>query len=228
MPRLPRPLVLLTAFAVVLSACKGKDSSTGPTAITSRASLLAPNTNVILEFAGSHIISSGTPFPSQIFDDFTFTGASTIRTASWQGAYCVSTNNAPAPTPTATAFRVSFYADAGGRPALSTPIAQVTYPIAQVAQTLELNIPGLTCNNGFGQQGTNVVFGTYRYQVTLATPFAAAANTRYWFSVQAVTPTYGTLWGWRDGLNDNRSSLRYYNSTYQETTNYDRAFSLTP
>ena len=226
--RVPHLLALGVVTALALSACKSKNTSTGPAAITSRSSLVAPTLNVILEFAGSQISSSGTPAPSEIFDDFTFTGPSTIRTAAWQGAYCVAANNAPSPTPTATAFRVSFYADAGGRPQLATPLAQATYPIAQTAQTLELAIPNLTCNNGFGQQGTNVTFGTYRYQVTLATPFVAAANTKYWFSVQAITPTYGTLWGWRDGLRDNLTSLRYFNNAFNATSPYDRAFGLTP
>ncbi|MDZ7631551.1 MAG: hypothetical protein U5K74_09435 [Gemmatimonadaceae bacterium] len=226
--RVGRLAGLVVAAAAMLSACKGSDSSTGPAAVTERRSLVPSTQNTILEFAGSQVVSSGSPAPSQIFDDFTFTAASTIRTASWQGAYCVATSNTTSPTATATAFRVSIYADAGGRPQLATPLAQATYPIAQTAQTLELNIPGLTCNDGFGRQGTNVTFGTYRYQVTLATPFAAAANTKYWFSVQAVTPTYGSLWGWRDGVNDNNTSLRYFNGVFQATSPYDRAFSLTP
>jgi len=225
---LARLSVLGVVIALMLPGCKGEESSTGPAQNTSRVSLVAPTLATILEFAGSQISSNGSPAPSQIFDDFTFTGPSTIRTARWQGAYCVATINSPAPTPTATAFRVSIYADAGGRPQLATPLSQATYPIAQTAQTLELNIPGFTCNDGFGRQGTNVTFGTYGYQVTLATPFAAAANTKYWFSVQAITPTYGTLWGWRDGLNDDRSSLRYFNNVFQATSQFDRAFALTP
>jgi hypothetical protein len=224
----PHLLALGLAMVLVLPACKSKKTSTGPAEITSRAGLVAPTLAVILEFAGSQISSSGTPAPSAIFDDFTFTGPSTIRTASWQGAYCVATNNSPGPTPTATAFRVSFYADVSGRPQLATPLAQATYPIAQTAQTLEQSIPNLTCNDGFGRQGTGVTFGTYRYQVTLSTPFVAAANTKYWFSVQAITPTYTTLWGWRDGLRDNQTSLRYFNNAFNSTSPYDRAFSLTP
>ena len=225
---LARVSVFSAAIALVFPGCKGTDSATGPAPITSRASLVASTLATILEFAGSQISSNGSPAPSQIFDDFTFTGPSTIRTARWQGAYCVATSNSLSPTPTATAFRVSIYADAGGRPQLATPLSQATYPIAQTAQTLELNIPGFTCNDGFGRQGTNVTFGTYGYQVTLATPFVAAANTKYWFSVQAVTPTYGTVWGWRDGLNDDRSSLRYFNNVFQATSQFDRAFALTP
>ena len=225
--RLARLSVLGVVSALMLAGCNGNESSTGPAQITSRASLVAP-TVAILEFAGSQISSNGSPAPIQAFDDFTFTGPSTIRTARWQGAYCVATTNSPSPTPTATAFRVSIFADAGGRPQLATPLSQVTYPIAQTAQTLEQNFPGGICNDGVGRQGTNATFGAYGYQVTLATPFVAAANTKYWFSVQAVTPTYGTVWGWRDGLNDDRSSLRYFNNVFQGTSQFDRAFALSP
>jgi hypothetical protein len=219
--RLPRLLALCLSTALVLPACKGKASPTGPTQITSRASLVPTTSGVILEFAGSQIVTGGTP--GQMFDDFTFTGSSTIRTVAWQGAYCTPTTGAPAPTPTATAFRISFYADAGGRPVLATPVAQATYPISQVAQTLDRIITNLQCN-----AATNVTYATYSYRATLTTPVSVAANTKYWFSVQAVTPSYAVYWGWRDGLNDNRASLRYINDAYVETTGYDRAFSLTP
>lgn len=223
--RLPRLLVIGGVLAMALPACKGKDSSTGPAPITSRAGLIPANTDRVLDYAGSQIAGAN---QGQMFDDFTFTGAGSIRTVAWQGAYCVPVTNSPAPTPTATAFRVSFYADAGGRPVLATPLSQVTYPLAQVAETLDRTLSGLTCVDGSGRSGTNVTFGAYRYQVTLTTPFAAAANTKYWFMVQAITPSFVTLWGWRDGVADNNVSLRYSNGTFLGTSTFDRAFSLTP
>jgi hypothetical protein len=216
-----RGRMLALATAVLLTACKGKDGTTGPAPITSRSGLVPTSSAVILEFAGSQIINNGQS--GQMFDDFTFTSAGTVRTVQWQGAYCVPVTNAPAPTPTASAFRISIYPDAGGRPVLASPVAQATYPIAQVGQTLDLTIPGLECT-----PGRNVTYATYSYTATLSTPVTIAANTKYWFSVQAVTPSYATAWGWRDGVNDNRTSLRYINNQYVETTAYDRAFALRP
>ena len=178
--------------------------------------------NGYIDARGSQIVSSGAA-PGQVFDDFTFTAASSIRTVSWQGSYCVPTNGTVAPAPTASAFRVSFYADSSGRPKLSTgALVATNYPLAQVAETLDRNISGLTCN-----AATSATYAFYRYQVTLTAPFAAAANTKYWFSVQAVTPSYNVYWGWRDGLVDNSLSLIYFNSVFS-TNGFDRAFSLTP
>jgi hypothetical protein len=216
------------AALALLAACKGKNSPTGPAQVTSRDGLVPSTLGQILDFAGSQAASSGPLAPSQVYDDFMFTGAGTIRTVAWQGGYCTPTTNAAAPTPSATAFRVGIYADVSGRPNLAEPLSIATYPLAQVAETLDRTIVGLTCTDGATRSGTNVTYGTYRYQLTLATPFSAAANTRYWFSVQAVSPTYYPLWGWRDGVNDNQTSLNYSNNTFQRTATFDRAFSLKP
>ncbi len=224
-PRVARLLAFGVALALVLPACKSKNTSTGPTAIVSRQSLVPASTAQVLDYAGSQIVGAN---QGQMFDDFTFTANSSIRTVAWQGAYCLPVTNSPAQTPTATAFRLSFYADAGGRPQLATPLAQVTVPIAQAAETLDRNLAGLVCIDGSGRNGTNVTYAMYRYQATLATPFAAAANTKYWFIVQAITPSFVTLWGWRDGVADNNTSLRYSNNTFIGTSTFDRAFALTP
>ena len=210
-------------IALSLSACKNTDDApTGPvtTPIISRASLAPSSSPGYVEARTSQIVSNGAA-PAQVFDDFTFTAASTIRTASWQGIYCV-LSTAAAPAPTASAFRVSFYADSSGRPRLGTPLASATYTLAQSAQTFEKNQSGLFCGTT-----ANTNWSFYRYTVTLSAPFTAAANTKYWFSVQALTPSYDVYFGWRDGLVDNSSSLQLFNGTYTPF-GFDRAFSLTP
>ena len=217
-------IALVAAVALALTACKGKkDGPTAPvvTPITSRGSTVPVSSAGYVEARTSQIVSNGA-LPSQVFDDFTFTGASTIRTASWQGIYCVQTVGSAAPAPTATSFRVSFYSDSSGRPKLGTPLSSTTYTLAQSGQTFEKNQGNLTCGTA-----ANTNWSFYKYTVTLSTPFAVTANTKYWFSVQALTPSYDVYFGWRDGIVDNSSSLQLFNGTYT-AYGFDRAFSLTP
>lgn len=213
--------VAVLGLAVV--GCKGKKSPTEPQVIptTSRTTVVPQTSSGYVEARTSQIVSNGAA-PSQVFDDFTLTGASTIRTVAWQGIYCVQTAGAGAPAPTATSFRVSFYTDASGRPNLSTPVQSSTYTLAQSNQTFEKNQSGLTCGTA-----ANTTWPFYRYTVTLATPFVATPNTKYWVSVQALSPSYDVYWGWRDGTPDNNSSLQLFQGTYT-TYAIDRAYSLTP
>ncbi|MBC7843830.1 MAG: hypothetical protein H7099_16030 [Gemmatimonadaceae bacterium] len=217
-------IVIVAGVALAMTACKGKkDGPTAPsgTPITSRGSTVPAASAGYVEARTSQIVSNGA-LPSQVFDDFTFTAASTIRTASWQGIYCVQIAGSAAPAPTATSFRVSFYADSSGRPRLGTPLSSTTYTVAQSGQTFEKNQGNLTCGTA-----ANTNWSFYRYTATLSTPFAAAANTKYWFSVQALTPSYDVYFGWRDGIVDNSSSLQLFNGTYTAYP-FDRAFALTP
>jgi len=214
----------VAALSLILGACKGKESPTQPTLpppTTSRSTVVPTATVGYVEARTSQIVSNGAA-PSAVFDDFTFTGASTIRTVSWQGIYCVQVANAGAPAPTATAFRVSFYTDVAGRPNLSTPIQSSTFTLAQVGQTFDKNVSGLTCGTA-----PNTTWPFYRYSTTLATPFVATAGTKYWISIQALTPSYDVFWGWRDGTPDNASSLQLFQGTYT-TYLIDRAYGLTP
>ena len=217
-------VAFLAAVAVAFTACKAKkDGPTAPVVVptTSRASLVPVTSAGYVEARTSQIVSNGA-LPGQVFDDFTFTGASTIRTASWQGIYCVQTAGSAAPAPTASSFKVSFYSDSSGRPKLGTPLSSTTYTLAQSAQTFEKNQGNLTCGTA-----ANTNWSFYKYTVTLSTPFAVTANTKYWFSVQALTPSYDVYFGWRDGLVDNSSSLQLFNGTYT-AFGFDRAYSLTP
>lgn len=211
-------LSVLLAFA----ACGGKNEvPTQPTAPPPHETTVPTATSGYVEARTSQIVTDGSP-PAQVFDDFTLTTTTAISTVGWQGIYCVQQANAPAPAPTASSFTVSFYSDASGRPNIAAPLQRTTYSLANVGETFEKNVAGLTCGSA-----ANTTWPFYRYSVALATPFSATAGTKYWISVQATTPSYAVYWGWRDGTPDNNSSLQLFQGTY---TAYpvDRAYSLKP
>lgn len=189
---------------------------------TSRSTLNPPGVpSTFIQAFTSQIYGTGGS-PVQMFDDFTFSGGSTIRQFAWQGMYCTAQNNAPAPAATATAFVVSLYGTQAGRPNVAAPLATATLSTAQVNQTFNGNFVGATCN-----AATNTSWALYSYQVTLPSGFTASPGVRYWFSVQAVTPTSAVVWGWRSGTTDNQTALQLFQGTYYPTT-LDRAFALTP
>lgn len=159
---------------------------------------------------------------AQMVDDFTFAQGSSIRQIAWQGIYCVAQNNAPAPAPTASAFVLSIYPDQGERPNLGAPLASVTVPLAQVNQAFNGNFVGATCNGA-----TNTTWSLYSYNLDLPSAVTIAPGVKYWFSVQAVTPTPSVVWGWRRGTTDNKSSFYLIQGTLYPLTG-DRAFALTP
>lgn len=219
--------VLVTMAGLV--ACGGDKSPAAPTpapapappAPTARSTQnpLGSATNV--EARTSQITpATGPNVPTaQVFDDFVFTAGANIRSVAWQGIYCVETVNAPAPAATASAFIVAFYADQGGQPNRQAPLFSATIPIAQASETLDRTQANLNCGT------TPTTWAFYSYSVTLPNTFGAAANTRYWLSVQAVTPSFQTFWGWRDGTVDNRTSLQVANGSLL-TFPIDRAYSL--
>jgi hypothetical protein len=188
---------------------------------TSRSTLNPPGVPSSIQAFTSQIYGNGGS-PVQMFDDFTFAGGSTIRQIAWQGMYCTPQNNSPAPAATATAFVVSIYPDQAGRPNTAAPLASATLSTAQVNQTSNGTFVGATCD-----AASNTSWSLYSYQVALPTGFTAAPGARYWFSVQAVTPTSSVTWGWRRGTTDNQSALQFYQGTFYPTT-LDRAFALAP
>lgn len=94
--------------------------------------------------------------------------------------------------------------------------------MARWVKTFERSLSQREC----GQPGLTT-WALYSYTATLATPFNAAASTRYWLSIQANTPSYRPFWGWRDGTPDNGSSVQLFNNAF---TNFavDRAYTLRP
>lgn len=212
----------LPVLVLALAACSKKSSPTGPT-ITQKTthSSLNPASSTSFEARTSQIVTNGAS-PAQLFDDVTFTGATTIRTVSWQGVYCVQANNAPAPSPTATSFVLGIYPDASGRPNTAAPLQTVTLTLAQANQVFDKNVGNATCGSA-----TNVTYAFYNYSATLPTAFTATPGVKYWVSVQAVTPSYGVYWGWRNGVVDNSLSIQLFEGNWT-TYAFDRAYALNP
>lgn len=225
-------LVAITSFTFTVVAC-GSSKTTTPTAPTAPAptptpvatpprSTENPAGSVANADARTSVIRADGSLPSAVFDDFTLTTATTIRTVGWQGIYCTEVANAPTQVPSATGFSISFHpADSGGGPNANTTLQQSAYPLAQVSQSLDRNGTG-TCGTA-----TPTAIGVYNYTVTLATPFNAAAGTRYWLSVQANVPSIPPFWGWRSGTADNGVSFQLFNGQFT-TFSTDRAFTLRP
>jgi hypothetical protein len=157
----------------------------------------------------------------QMSDDFVLSAAASLEHVEWSGIYCVTTVGAPAPSPTATAFTVGFYPDLGNAPDLANPISVATYPMSRVAQTHVHTVPNGLCGTA---SPTAIPF--YRYALTLNTPFAAAAGTRYWLSVQANTPDFSVFWGWLNGPTSNGRSIQRLQTGADVVFTTDRSFSL--
>ena len=218
-----RRLVLSMLVASFLSLACGSDNKSRTLPSPTQATVLVTSMNsqesqTNLDARTSQRVSSG--LPTQTFDDFTLPSGGTVGSVAWQGIYCVQQPNAPAPAPSATGFFIAFYPDRGGAPDTQSQLSGTTYPIAQVNQSFDANAADLQCGTAPG-----TTWGLYRYSAPLATPFVANARTRYWISVQAVTPNYDIFWGWRNGTPVNNHSLQIFNGV---TTifNLDRAFSL--
>lgn len=220
----------LTVVTTSVAACGGGGSSpTAPTPAPTQVTPPAPTdrstqnpigsaTNV--EARTSQLVGNSQP-PTKVFDDFTFAASATIRRVGWQGIYCVERASDTAPAPTATAFVVSIHPDQNGQPNTGSTLVQTTVPVEQTAQALDRTQGNLTCG------GTPTTWAFYQYGVTLPEAFTAVAGTKYWLSVQAVTPSYAVFWGWRDGTRDNASSVQLFNGQFT-TFPVDRAFSLAP
>jgi hypothetical protein len=223
-------LCAAAAMAAPLLACGGSKTPTQPSTPPATPppapgrttqNPLGSASNV--EARTSQIVpQSGPNTPTaQVFDDFTLTTGASLRTVAWQGIYCVEQANAPAPAPHATAFVLSFYADQNGQPNRAQALYEVTVPLSGVNETLDRTQANLNCGT------TPTTWALYSYSTTLPSAFGATANVRYWISIRAVTPSFQTFWGWRDGMPDNRSSLQLVNGSMQ-TWPVDRAYSLAP
>ncbi len=217
-----------TYFATVTAINAAGDSA--PTAAASvtlaaggatRSSLNPPGVPTSIEARTSQAATNGAD-PVQGFDDFTFPLGATFSQVAWQGIYCIATNNSGPPSPTASAFNITIHADSGGQPVAGAALATANFSLAQVNQTL-----GGVFNNATCGAATNTRWSLYSYSATLPTPFVAAPGVRYWLSIQAVTPSFSTFYGWRRGTTDNRVSYQLFNGALSRFT-VDRAFSLAP
>lgn len=221
-PRMGCALALVT----LLAACGGG----GDSADSAPPALVQPVLNTLNAAAGggtsyearTSMAPTNGAEASSMFDDFQPAAAASIASVKWQGIYCVQAASAPAPAATATEFVVSFHADNAGRPVTTSTLAQARFTPTQAAQTLAGQVANLSCGTA-----ASTTWALYDYSVTLPTPFAAAAGTRYWVRVQAVTPSYDVFWGWRSGTTANAQSLMLFMGNYESFT-LDRALRLAP
>jgi len=223
-PRFAR-LGIPLALAAALVACGGhdheEDAAPLPPPGALHTGLNAAGANTGIEARTSQAPTNGAE-PSTVYDDFRLASASTIATVAWQGVYCVQADGSTAPGATATQFIVAIYADNAGQPNLAAPLTQTTVTPAAAGQTFERNVGNVTCGTAI-----NTNWSLYDYRVTLPTPLAVAANTTYWVSVQAISPSYDVYWGWRAGAAKNNLSLMLFQGAYTSYT-LDRAYSLLP
>lgn len=170
--------------------------------------------------------NSGTGF--QLFDDFVPSTSITISKVSWQGIYCIESPGLPPPVPTAQSFVVGFYGDSNNFPNQAAPLNVSTYPLARVSEAVDQK--PITGNCGTASTGISL----YNYTLTLDSPVAVTAGTRYWFSVMAVVdyiqqgnPSF-TFWGWRNGVANNNRSVAVDPAGNFTAYTLDRAYTLTP
>jgi hypothetical protein len=213
------------AVGLVAASCGGgtpAPASPSPGTTTQNATIytqaarypLAYDSQTSEQPTGSGLMSTDT------FDDFTSTTGGTVRSLTWQGLYCTKQAGAPAPTPTASSFFVGFFPDQNGSPDMQAPLASSTYAVAQTAQSPAGTDTAFNCD---GVAGTSAAL--YNYTLTLAVPFTAAAGTRYWIEVAAITPDYTVYWGWNSGIGGNGHSVQFFGSQMTQFAS-DRAFTL--
>ncbi|MBK9239077.1 MAG: hypothetical protein IPL75_02185 [Acidobacteria bacterium] len=225
-----RPLAFtilsIAATGLMASACKKSSSPTTPTPpppapVFTTANPTGSTANLDARTSMKTPANSGT----FMFDDFVSTEAATITKITWQGIYCAEVLNRAAPAATATDFEVGFYPDSGNNPNRNSPIQLTVYPVARVAETRGTDRV-LNC----GAISTGWSF--YDYSLTLDTPFQAAANVRYWISIQARVPYLQAnnndfiFWGWRNGVQNNARSIQYSPTNVVTEHALDRAYSL--
>lgn len=186
-----------------------------------KSTLNPPGVPASIEARTSQAVTNG-QLPSSTFDDFVFPAGATFSQVSWQGIYCRAVNNSGLPSPTASAFNIRIHADGGGQPVTAAAVYTANLSLAQVNQTFAGAFTNATCSGA-----TNTTWALYSYSVNLPTPFTAQPGVRYWLTVQAVTPSYATYYGWRRGSNDNFLSYQFFNGGLTRFSN-DRAFALAP
>ncbi|MGI9596551.1 MAG: hypothetical protein ACR2QK_10345 [Acidimicrobiales bacterium] len=156
--------------------------------------------------------------PVLVFDRFEIDGAEPTTSILWEGIYCRVVEEAPEPAPTSTGFLLTIYADGSDGPDQDTKVASFGYDISEVEQEL-LATMVQPCGE------VTSTWAYYRYSAPLADPLVLEDGRAYWLSIQALTPNFGTFWGWRGSTSGDSSSLQLFDGTFTELTE-DRAFAL--
>lgn len=229
-----RPRLLGAVLACVLVGACGSENreSTGgltePTPVitepTAAKEFVVHNTlnraddRSILDLQLSYDFTSYVPMISTLlpwaWDDFTSPVDTTIRSVSWQGAYCSSMlDAAQRGASSAKSFRVSFGKGFNGLPFFG-------------GDGYAVNLTPAEAHEQFAFDGASGEFrcAYYDYTAVLPTPFPLTASTRYWLLIRAESDG---RWGWRVGIPDNGVSARgSLHGTVVVTEPKDLAFSL--
>ena len=215
--------VLLGAAVASLAACgsehRGLTEPTASSEVFVHNTLNRADDRLRLDLSWSVDATSYLPMISTLlpwaWDDFTSADTTTIRTISWQGAYCRSSRLGPVPSGPAAAvsnsFTISFYNDTTG-------------PYFDGAKYAVKFTPDET-HEHFAFDAVWGEFGCayYDYTAVLPTPFPVTAGTHYWLLIRAVSDT---TWGWRVGRQDNGASKRGELRIGVVSSPLDLAFSL--
>lgn len=217
-------LALACVLASIVAACGSENRGiTEPTALSEvvvHNTLNRADNRSLLELRYSNDATSYLPMVSTLlpwaWDDFTSPVDTTIRTVSWQGAYCRSWQGLSPPGPPLTvakSFRVSFEADRNGRPSTfgGGPYAFTLTPVDAHEQF------------AFDGVWNESDCAYYDYTAVLPMPLPVTASTRYWLLIRAVTDS---TWGWRIGTQDNGVSASGSLYSGINTSAKDLAFSL--
>ncbi len=141
----------------------------------------------------------------------------TVAGLIWEGIYCRLIEGAPEPEPHASGFTISFFSDDGGSPGESLWVEE--FAIDEVAETFETSTVQ-TC-------GTDVetTWSFYTYEITFRSLFDLRPGTGYWMSVQAITPSFSTYWGWQNSSVNPTRSIQEFNGANTSVSS-GRSFAL--
>jgi len=142
-------------------------------------------------------------------DDFIFQSDAEINSIRWDGIYW-----GVGRTYYETGFIVKVYADNSAGGGTNLPGAELYSEFAQGYLCEQL----VNFDTGFGMN-------FYKYHLNLASTFHAAANTKYWFSVQLAVPVANERWGeliTTDSTYGNQGA--YYSSGIWSLRNNDFGF----
>jgi hypothetical protein len=134
------------------------------------------------------------------YDNFVAPVTSTLTSAQWTGGYFNAAIPGTTPIPgNITAFTLTFYGDAGGKPDTTHP----PLAIESILGNAKEQFVGMELGTGLPMASI------FSYSTPLPTPFTLQAGTPYWLSIVADLDfsdnTNGLQWGWHtasNGLND--------------------------
>ncbi len=145
-----------------------------------------------LASAASHEETSGSRRSNLAFDNFLFPTAQKIIEVRWEGFY--SSKDHGIDVINTNTWRVSIHADDNGTP-VTFPLLTESRDVGDVPMT----VVGDSILGPFDNGGTSPVIPERRlrsYSFQLATPFAAQANTKYWISIQSLSPNHRPFFWW--------------------------------